>query len=156
MRPGGSICHNGPILSSMVNGMASNPAIPTRGLRHLALNVADVSASVAFYSALFCMRVVWQPDPDNAYLSSGCDNLALHKAPADTPQSGQRLDHLGFIVESLDAVDRAAEALAAQHIPLLKPPRTHRDGSRSLYCADPDGNVIQILYEPTLSTQRIG
>lgn len=136
--------------------MASTPAIPTCGLRHLALNVADVSAAVAFYSALFGMRVLWQPDPDNAYLSSGCDNLALHKAPADTSQSGQRLDHLGFIVVSPDAVDRAAAALAAQHIPLLKPPRTHRDGSRSLYCADPDGNVIQILYEPTLSLQRIG
>jgi hypothetical protein len=25
-----------------------------------------------------------------------------------------------------------------------------------LYLADPDGNVIQILYEPTLSPQRIG
>ncbi|MGH7963540.1 MAG: VOC family protein [Candidatus Binatia bacterium] len=56
------------------------------------------------------------------------------------------------MVESPDAVDRAAEALAARSIPLLKPPRTHRDGSRSLYFADPDGNVIQILYEPTLST----
>lgn len=136
--------------------MASTPTISTRGLRHVALNVADVSASVEFYSSLFGMQVVWQPDPDNAYLSSGCDNLALHQAQRETPQKGQHLDHLGFIVESPADVDRAAEALAARSIALLKPPHTHRDGSRSLYLADPDGNIIQILYEPTLSTQRLG
>jgi catechol 2,3-dioxygenase-like lactoylglutathione lyase family enzyme len=134
--------------------MASRLVIPTRGLRHLALNVKDVSTSVAFYSSLFGMEVVWQPDPDNAYLSSGCDNLALHRSHATILQSEQRLDHVGFIVERPEDVDRAAEVLAAQQIPVLKPPRTHRDGSRSLYFADPDGNVIQILYEPTLSAQR--
>jgi catechol 2,3-dioxygenase-like lactoylglutathione lyase family enzyme len=100
--------------------------------------------------------VVWQPDPENAYLSSGCDNLALHKVSAAALQGGQRLDHLGLLVEKPEDVDRAAEALMGRHIAILKPPRTHRDGSRSLYCADPDGNVIQILYEPTLSAQRIG
>jgi catechol 2,3-dioxygenase-like lactoylglutathione lyase family enzyme len=136
--------------------MASTPAIPTRGLRHLALNVADVAASTEFYSSLFGMQVVWQPDPDNVYLSSGCDNLALHKAATEAAHSGQRLDHLGFIVEKPEDVDRAAEALAARRISLLRPPRTHRDGSRSLYFADPDGNSIQILYEPTLSVQHIG
>ncbi len=136
--------------------MASTSAIPTRGLRHLALNVADVSASVEFYSSLFGMRVVWQPDQDNAYLSSGCDNLALHRASEDASQSSQRLDHLGFIVETPEDVDRAAEVLAARRIPLLRAPRTHRDGSRSLYFTDPDGNVIQVLYEPTLSAQHLG
>lgn len=136
--------------------MTTAPAIPIKGLRHLALNVANVAASVEFYSSLFGMQVVWQPDPDNAYLSSGCDNLALHKVTTAQAPQKQRLDHFGFIVEQSGDVDRAADALAARQIPLLKPPRTHRDGSRSLYLADPDGNVIQILYEPSLSTQRIG
>jgi catechol 2,3-dioxygenase-like lactoylglutathione lyase family enzyme len=136
--------------------MNSTPAISTLGLRHLALNVANVPASVEFYVSVFGMRVVWQPDPENAYLSSGCDNLALHQASSPGSSSGQRLDHVGFLVATPEEVDRAAALLAARQIPLRTPPRTHRDGSRSLYVTDPDGNVIQILYEPTLSTQRLG
>ena len=46
--------------------MSTLAAIPTIGLRHLALNVVDVAASVKFYSSVFGMQVVWQPDPDNA------------------------------------------------------------------------------------------
>ncbi len=134
----------------------STPAIPTTGLRHVALNVADVATSVAFYTGLFGMRVVWQPDAQNAYLSSGCDNLALHRAASDPSAAGQRLDHFGFVVALPSDVDRAAEVLNARQIPILAAPRTHRDGSRSLYCADPDGNRIQILYEPSLSPQRLG
>jgi len=136
--------------------MTITSTIPTLGLRHVALNVGDVKRSVEFYASVFGMRVVWQPDSDNAYLSSGCDNLALHKAPAPALPEGQRLDHLGFLVATPEDVDRAAAALAAHQVALRHPPRTHRDGSRSLYFADPDGNVIQILYEPTLSTQRLG
>lgn len=132
-----------------------SPAISTRGLRHVALNVADVAVAVEFYSTLFGMEVVWQPDADNAYLSSGCDNLALHRTAEKIASAGQRLDHLGFVVERPEDVDRAAEVLAAHRVSLLKSPRTHRDGSRSLYCTDPDGNVIQILYEPTLSAQHL-
>lgn len=135
--------------------MASEGKIPHSGLRHIALNVADVAVSVEFYTTLFGMQVVWQPDPDNAYLSSGCDNLALHKATPRSGRTGQRLDHVGFIVPHSDDVDRAAEILETHDVPIVKPVRTHRDGSRSLYCADPDGTIIQILYEPTLSRQHI-
>ena len=52
-----------------------------KGLWHLALRVKDVSRSRAFYEGLFGMNVVWAPDPDNLYLSSGRDNLALHQIP---------------------------------------------------------------------------
>ncbi len=135
--------------------MTSEAKISHSGLRHIALNVADVAVSVEFYTTLFGMQVVWQPDPDNAYLSSGCDNLALHKAMPQRDRAGQILDHVGFIVPHSDDVDRAAEILETHGVPIVTPVRTHRDGSRSLYCADPDGTIIQILYEPTLSRQNV-
>jgi len=34
---------------------------------------------------------------------------------------------------------------------IVKPPKQHRDGSYSFYFSDPDGIIIQALYEPTIS-----
>lgn len=124
----------------------STPAVRVRGLRHLALKVRDVRAAAAFYADTFGMRVVWEPDPQNVYLSSGTDNLALHEDAAVGP--GGALDHLGFLVETAAEVHAAADALQARGVPLVHAPRTHRDGSVSCYCRDPDGNVVQILYLP--------
>src|SRR5215813_13688197 len=81
LRRSAFFCHNAAIVFARgVFRMTAAPAIPTQGLRHVALNVTDVAVSVEFYTSLFGMQAVWQPDPENAYLSSGCDNLALHKA----------------------------------------------------------------------------
>src|SRR5262245_19699114 len=108
------------------------PAVRVRGLRHLALRVRDVRAATSFYTETFGFRVVWSPDPDNVYLSSGTDNLALHQDPEAGP--GGALDHLGFLVDSPDDVHAAAAALRAHGVPLVHEPRVHRDGSVSCYC----------------------
>ena len=120
----------------------------TRGLRHLALKVRDVRAATAFYRDTFDMRIVWAPDPQNVYLSSGTDNLALHETP-DVGRDGA-LDHLGFLVESADAVHAMATVLRRRGVPIAREPRAHRDGSVSFYCHDPDGNLVQVLWLPEL------
>ena len=43
----------------------------------------------------------------------------------------------------------------ARDVKIVQPFKMHRDGSASFYCADPDGIVIQLLYEPTISRQTI-
>lgn len=135
--------------------------MPThRGLRHLALRVTNLARSRAFYERYLSMKVVWQPDPENVYFSSGTDNLALHQIASHDlgqyqPPRGQLLDHFGVILESpahVDELFRDVETDAAQYgATIAKPPTQHRDGSYSFYFTDPDGNVIQALYEPTLS-----
>jgi len=124
------------------------PAVRVRGLRHVALRVRDVRAAASFYTDNFGFHVVWAPDPENVYLSSGTDNLALHLDP--NVGSGGALDHLGLLVDSPDEVHAAAAALRARQVPIAHEPRVHRDGSVSCYCRDPDGNLIQILYLPGL------
>lgn len=122
-------------------------------LRHLALCVQDLSACEAFYVDVLGMKVEWRPDEDNIYLTSGYDNLALHKAPSGFQPSDQRLDHMGFIVNEPADVDAWYEYMVSCNVPIMKAIKTHRDGARSFYCADPDGNVVQIIYHPPLADQ---
>lgn len=129
--------------------------LPLRGLRHLALKVTDIGKSRRFYEGILGMRVVWEPDPENLYLTLGSDNLALHQIPPGetlAEEAGQRLDHFGFIAENESIVDAAAKKMEAAGVPIVKPVKRHRDGSYSFYMADPDGNIIQILYEPHISS----
>jgi catechol 2,3-dioxygenase-like lactoylglutathione lyase family enzyme len=124
------------------------------GLRHLALNVTHLEDMKRFYTELLGFAVEWEPDPDNIYLSSGVDNLALHRAKppdSDAGSTANRLDHLGLIVREADDVDRWAAFLEHHGVALQAKPRTHRDGARSCYFRDPDGNVVQIIHHPPIS-----
>ena len=124
---------------------------PTAGLRHVALFVKGFEACEAFYVELLGMRVEWRPDSDNLYLTSGNDNLALHRA-ADVDMGGfQRLDHIGFIIESPEQVEAWYQFLLAHDVAMKTKPRLHRDGATSFYCFDPDGNAVQIIYHPPIS-----
>jgi catechol 2,3-dioxygenase-like lactoylglutathione lyase family enzyme len=136
--------------SEMGEGKGRPPA--TSGMRHVALNVTDMSAAEHFYVELLGMQVEWRPDEDNVYLTSGNDNLALHRAD-DKPSGPQHLDHIGFIIPETGQVDQWYEFLNSHDIEIFKPPRTHRDGARSFYCRDPDGNVVQMIYHPPLANQ---
>jgi catechol 2,3-dioxygenase-like lactoylglutathione lyase family enzyme len=130
---------------------------PHAGLRHLALNVVDLDAMKRFYVELLGFAVEWEPDPDNVYLSSGIDNLALHRTAARAPTAGHEpvspLDHLGLIVRHAEEVDRWAAFLEARGVALDARPRTHRDGARSCYFRDPDGNRVQIIHHPPISSK---
>jgi catechol 2,3-dioxygenase-like lactoylglutathione lyase family enzyme len=123
------------------------------GLRHLALNVRRMAEMKAFYVDLLGFQVEWEPDPQNVYLTSGKDNLALHEAGRQAPaQDGPgALDHLGLIVASADLVDAWAAFLESNGVVLDMRPKTHRDGARSCYFRDPDGNRVQVIHHPPIS-----
>lgn len=135
------------------------------GLRHLALGVRQLEAMKRFYVDVLGFEVEWEPDADNVYLSSGIDNLALHRSASLTTDSspalsasrpigdgrGSSLDHFGLIVRSPADVDEWAAFLESRGVTLDAKPRTHRDGARSCYFKDPDGNSIQIIHHPPIS-----
>ena len=123
------------------------------GLRHLALCTWAFDEMKCFYLDRLGFQVEWEPDPDNVYLTSGTDNLALHRAGPNRSAAEGRLDHIGLLVREADDVDRWAAYLDAHSVPLMARPRTHRDGARSLYLRDPDGNTIQIIHHPPISGQ---
>ena len=129
------------------------------GLRHLALNVRRLDEMKTFYVDLLGFAIEWQPDADNIYLTSGIDNLALHRSTslaagrsdADAPAGA--LDHLGLIVRAADDVDQWADFLEANGVAIDAKPKTHRDGARSCYFRDPDGNHVQIIHHPPIASQ---
>src|SRR3954470_5724211 len=85
-----------------------------RGLRHLALGVRDLEAMKRFYVDLLGFGVEWEPDADNIYLSSGIDNLALHRSP--DARAGAVLDHFGLIVRAAADVDAWAAFLETRGV----------------------------------------
>ena len=127
--------------------MKTPPAIA--GLRHVALAVANLESCEQFYVGLLGYRVEWRPDGDNVYLTSGADNLALHRV--DNAARGGALDHVGIVLRRAGDVDAWHRFLAAHDVAIEAPPKTHRDGARSFYCRDPAGNRVQMIYHPPLS-----
>jgi catechol 2,3-dioxygenase-like lactoylglutathione lyase family enzyme len=131
--------------------MTVRPAL--LGIRHVAIVVTDLEAAERFWIDVLGYEVEWRPDADNVYLRSGTDNLALHRGTARKPvdESGQ-LDHIGLAVPTPGDVDAWAEHLRAHGVTLRKEPKTHRDGSRSLYFHGPEGLLIQIIHHVPLSS----
>ena len=134
---------------------ASSRPPQTLGMRHLALFCRRFPECEHFYAELLGMAVEWRPDDDNVYLSSGPDNLALHRVADGAPEAfddprAQHLDHLGFFLPDFDAVDAWYEFLGSHGVAMKTAPRTHRDGARSFYCYDPDGNTVQMICHPPI------
>ena len=122
------------------------------GMHHVALFVHDLEACLGFYRDVVGMQEEWQPDPDNIYLTTGSDNVALHRLSAETRLDGaQRLDHIGFILKAPEDVDSWHTHLMANGVKIAQAPKTHRDGARSLYCFDPAGNLVQFIFHPPIS-----
>lgn len=125
---------------------------PLIGIRHVALFCADFEASQRFWVDVMGYAVEWRPDPDNVYLTTGRDNLALHRPRSGASAGGpDRLDHVGVAVPQPQDVDAWAEHLTRHGVTLVTPPKQHRDGSRSLYFREPSGILVQIIHHTPLS-----
>ncbi len=124
---------------------------PTAGMRHIALYARDLEAAEQFYVDLLGMQVEWRPDPDNVYLTSGNDNLALHRSDIAPAEQGQLLDHIGFILKTPEDVDDWYRFLLDNTVEMKSEPRTHRDGARSFYCVGPEQVIVQMIYHPPIA-----
>jgi catechol 2,3-dioxygenase-like lactoylglutathione lyase family enzyme len=130
---------------------------PLLGIRHVALFMRDLDAAERFWVDVMGYEVEWRPDPDNVYLRGGSDNLALHRmapsAGGTEPGGGASagvLDHIGLAVRAPADVDAWAAHLVANGVALKAQPKTHRDGSRSLYFHAPGDLLVQIIHHAPL------
>lgn len=118
-----------------------------RTLDHLVLTVADIDATIAFYTALG-MQVVTFGEGRKA-LSYGTQKINLHQAGREfEPKSARPTPgsaDLCFLIEG--TLDAAAARLAEIGVEIEEGPIA-RTGAmhpiNSIYCRDPDGNLIEL------------
>jgi catechol-2,3-dioxygenase len=124
------------------------------GMRHLALKVKNFQECFIFYTEVLGMSIDWKPDDNNVYLTNGPDNLALHyDSNVSSNRDDSRLDHFGIFVKNKNDIDIYLKHMKDNNVKIYKEKKIHRDNSISFYVEDPDGNILQILWHPTLSNE---
>lgn len=121
------------------------------GIRHIALKVRNLDECKEFYNNILGMKIDWQPDTANVYLTNGSDNLALHLDSSIEENGNSSLDHFGIFVKTQKDLEEFYEYIKNKDIPIHKELKKHRDDSMSFYIKDPDNNILQILWHPVLS-----
>ena len=111
-------------------------------LGHIAIRVKDIERAKSFYLNLG-MKIVWD-DKDWCYLEAGPlkDGLALlgpgYKAAGP---------HFAFHFTDREEVEQVHLQLKEEGFK-VGALHDHRDGTSSFYLKDPEGNWLEILYEP--------
>lgn len=111
-------------------------------LGHVAVRVQDMERAVRFYRSLG-LRLTWQAD-DWAYLQSPVTGDGIALLSAAYTAAGP---HFAFHTTDRDEVDRTRQRLEAEGHS-VGPVHDHRDGTASFYMRDPEGNWLELLYEP--------
>lgn len=117
-------------------------------LDHLVLTVADLNATIEFYTEVLGMAAQTFGDGRRA-LQFGTSKINLHQAGHEFEPKAQRATpgsaDLCLIVD--DPVDEVMVQLRAHDVPIVEGPveRTGAQGAiRSVYLRDPDGNLIEL------------
>jgi catechol 2,3-dioxygenase-like lactoylglutathione lyase family enzyme len=108
---------------------------------HVALNVADLDRSVAFYEALF-HRAAAKRRPDYAKFTLDEPALVFSLNPAQPGVGPDRLSHLGFQVPSSAALEEARRRLSEAGFSLREEQATTccYAVQNKFWISDPDGN----------------
>jgi glyoxylase I family protein len=145
--------------------MSQSHPIAVQNFSHVCIGVSDIEASVAFYTAVLGMDVVFDVELEGAGLDSVTGGaaqrgrmvggligaamvelLSLGAVP-DSP-SGPHLGctNVSFRVDNLDA---SYDAVRRHHPEVRADPPVDIGGVRMFFIYDPDGTPIELLELPT-------
>lgn len=122
-------------------------------LNHVALHVADLGASTAFYGGVLGLTPIPRPafSFPGAWFAIGPVGLGqeLHLIGRDRPKAGgeftpPRERHWAMCVDSVAA---AADRLRERGV-AFDPPVDRPDGAKQIFLRDPDGHVVELCELP--------
>lgn len=120
-------------------------AIPTHGLTHLSLAVADPERSLAFYARLFGVREVYRDEGQIQVAGPGDhDVIAFDRSDAAGRRGG--VDHFGFRLKDPADVELAVAEARAAGAKIVRRGE-FGPGLPFVYIEDPDGYTIEIWFE---------
>jgi catechol 2,3-dioxygenase-like lactoylglutathione lyase family enzyme len=119
------------------------------GINHITIRVNDIKRAEEFYGEVLNFELVRKMGQSMAVYKVGSeDTLVLVEAETsyDPASRDYRVDHFGFYVDSPERVDELAKYFRQSEVTVLSGPANRKRG-RFVFISDPDGNMIEILYE---------
>ncbi len=119
------------------------------GLNHITIRVNRIDASKEFYGDILGFEVIRTMGQSMAvYDIGGGDNMVIVEAETsyDPTSRDFRVDHFGFYVDSAEKIDELAKYFREKEVTIMSGPANRKKG-RFLFIADPDGNMIEFMYD---------
>ncbi len=116
-------------------------------LNHVALQVADLERSVAFYREVLQLEPIPRPafNFPGAWFRLGTDQeLHLIAGRETTADSHHRGNHWALLIDDMDAWERYLVERGIDYVPRRQRP----DGALQIYLVDPDGHYVELCQLP--------
>ena len=120
--------------------------VPTYGLTHVALAVADPQRSLKFYQAIVGVVPVYESDDFVQAQTPGTRDVLVFERRADEAGRAGGIAHFGFRLQRAEDIDRARDAIVAAG-GTIHDTGEFVPGEPYVFFRDPDGYEVEIWYE---------
>jgi glyoxylase I family protein len=120
-----------------------------RGVSHIAFNVSDLEASIAWYKRTVGLKQLQATPGNYAVLAPEGGGFRLGLSVTSQADVHSGFGHLAIALESMDVLTGWVEHLDAINVPHTQiKENPFNPGVFSVDVFDPDGHEIELVYEP--------
>ena len=121
-----------------------------KGIEHIAVSSRDTAALRDWYIEVFGMKQVYDNGKGTYFVAapdgSMIEIIAATEDSATPQMNTSGIRHFAFAVDK-DEFDPMVEKIKASGVETLTEP-TEKNGLRTYFFRDPDGNIYHIIYRP--------